>query len=333
MEAIKRQTFTGKVKSKILGNEDFNFDNLALEVFRWQAKHVPIYKEYIGKLGVEIELIDEITKIPFLPIQFFKNKVVSSQQHKQPSLIFESSGTTTSTTSKHYVYDASFAKKVSKKIFEEFYGSLNDYQILALLPSYLERNNSSLVFMVDYFMQYASEGSGFYLDNFEALIEKLQTPNTQKSKKILIGVTFALLDLAEKGENYHDILIMETGGMKGRRKEIVRSNLHDLFKEQLKVDSVHSEYGMTELTSQAYSKGNGIFKAPHWMKILVREASDPFCITTEGSGGINVIDLANIESCAFIETQDLGRIFKNGTFEVMGRFDNSDVRGCNLMVS
>lgn len=331
---MMKEIFIRKIKKEILETEVSNFENIALEVFRWQAKYVSTYKEYIEALNIKAESVKQIEDIPFLPIQFFKNKTITSRQKESPQYIFESSGTTGSATSKHFIYDGIFAHQLAKQIFEKEYGSLNEFQVFALLPSYLERNNSSLVFMVNYFIENAHRNSGFFLNNIDELIEKLERARVEKQKTLLIGVTFALLDLAERGIQLgENIVIMETGGMKGRRKELVRSDLHDYLISKFRVSKIHSEYGMTELTSQGYSKGDGIFTMPRCMKILVREVADPLLVSVTGSGGINVIDLGNIESCAFIETQDLGRVFENGTFEVVGRFDNSDVRGCNLMVS
>jgi phenylacetate-coenzyme A ligase PaaK-like adenylate-forming protein len=329
------------------------FEELALEVFRFQATHNPVYNKYLSLLRVNPLKINRLDKIPFLPIQFFKHhKIVSDNAPTQ--MIFESSGTTGDATSKHLVSDLPFYEYVSQKIFEQFYGPLSDFHILALLPSYLERNNSSLVYMVQSFIYHTfSRDSGFYLKNTSELLQKLRQLSKQQNKKkvLLIGVTFALLDLAESDEDLSSIknlkdrlIVMETGGMKGRRKELLREEVHEILTGAFGVEKIHSEYGMTELLSQGYSKGDGIFELPQTMKILLREINDPFkTISTLKTslhserglirGGINVIDLANIDSCCFIETQDLGAYnTENQSFSIIGRFDNSDVRGCNLMV-
>ncbi|RYU94405.1 LuxE/PaaK family acyltransferase [Emticicia agri] len=330
------------------------FEELALEVFRFQASANPVYKAYLGFLRINPQKINRIDKIPFLPIQFFKyHKVITD--HAPTQMVFESSGTTQQNTSKHYVSDLPFYEHISQKIFEQFYGPVTDYHILALLPSYLERNNSSLVYMVQSFIYRTySRESGFYLNNTTELIQKLQqlSDNSQTHRKVLlIGVTFALLDLVE---NEHELdflknskdnlIVMETGGMKGRRKELLREEVHEILTSRLPIQKVHSEYGMTELLSQGYSKGGGVFELPNTMKILLREINDPFKIISSQylpdaakemtiRGGINVIDLANIDSCSFIETQDLGAYQVNSQqFSVIGRFDNSDIRGCNLLV-
>ncbi len=328
-----------------------HFEELALEVFRFQSSSNFTYKEYLRYLNVNPLKINRLEKIPFLPIQFFKHhKIISDAAPTQ--MIFESSGTTGSTTSKHYVSDLPFYEYVSQKIFEQFYGSLTDYHILALLPSYLERNNSSLVYMVQSFIYRTfSRESGFYLNNTNELLEKLRQLQHSTRKVLIIGVTFALLDLAESEEdlsvikNLQDrLIVMETGGMKGRRKELLREEVHQVLTNAFGVEKIHSEYGMTELLSQGYSRGDGIFELPKTMKILLREINDPFKIisTLKGisqkeinivRGGINVIDLANIDSCSFIETQDLGAYnIDSQSFNIIGRFDNSDIRGCNLMV-
>ena len=329
-----------------------DFEELALEIFRFQAAHNFTYKEYLHLLRVNPLAINRLEKIPFLPIQFFKyHKIVSDAAPTQ--IIFESSGTTGDVTSKHLVSDLPFYEYLSQKIFEQFYGPLNDFHILALLPSYLERNNSSLVYMVQSFIYRTfSRESGFYLKNTNELLRKLRQLANQKStrKVLLIGVTFALLDLAESGEdlsfmqNLKDrLIVMETGGMKGRRKELLREEVHEILTGAFGVEKIHSEYGMTELLSQGYSRGDGIFELPKTMRILLREINDPFKIISTVNipslikkdivrGGINVIDLANIDSCCFVETQDLGAYnTDNQSFSIIGRFDNSDVRGCNLM--
>jgi phenylacetate-coenzyme A ligase PaaK-like adenylate-forming protein len=310
------------------------FEKMALEIFQFQAKNNLVYKEFLTHLHIDIQRIDKVEDIPFLPIQFFKShKVVSTEETVQR--IFLSSGTTGNEQSKHFVSDLSIYEESFTKGFEHFYGAIEDYTVLALLPSYLERDGSSLIYMVNDFIQKSKKKkSGFYLNNFDELTKNLVDLDKNKEKVLLIGVSFALLDLVEKHKfNLNNTIVMETGGMKGRRKELIRSALHQILREGFGVENIHSEYGMTELLSQAYSKGNGIFECPPWMKILTRDTEDALTVLPEGkSGGINIIDLANVNSCSFIATQDLGKTHPNGTFEVIGRFDNSDIRGCNLMV-
>ena len=311
-----------------------DFERISLEIFKFQAENNLVYKEFINYLHVDIRDIKSIKQIPFLPIQFFKShKVISSKEKIQQ--LFLSSGTTGNSQSKHFVTDLTIYEKSFEKGFEYFYGSLKNYTILALLPSYLEREGSSLIYMVNNFIKKSKKPrSGFYLNNLDELHKNLLELDKNNEKTILIGVSFALLDLVEKYKfQLKNTIIMETGGMKGRRKELIREELHQILCEGFGVKKIHSEYGMTELLSQAYSKGNGIFKCPPWMKILIRDTEDALTLLPTGkSGGINVIDLANVNSCSFITTQDLGKIHPNNTFEVLGRFDNSDIRGCNLMV-
>lgn len=310
------------------------FEKIALEIFQFQANNNLVYKEFLTYLQTDIQSIKNIAEIPFLPIQFFKShRVVSSEESEQR--IFLSSGTTGNEQSKHYVADLSIYKESFTKGFEHFYGSIKDYTVLALLPSYLDREGSSLIYMVNDFIQKSkNEKSGFYLNNLEELAKNLVNLDKNNEKVLLIGVSFALLDLVEKHKfELKNTIVMETGGMKGRRKELIREELHQILRDGFGVENIHSEYGMTELLSQAYSKGNGIFECPPWMKILTRDTEDALTVLPEGkTGGINIIDLANVNSCSFIATQDLGKTYPNGTFEVLGRFDNSDIRGCNLMV-
>jgi len=310
------------------------FNKNALEIFRFQAAHNLVYKKFINLLNVNINAVNRIEQIPFLPIQFFKShKIVSSPKEEQQ--IFLSSGTTGSIQSKHYVTDLSLYEDSFTKGFQQFYGAIEDYTVLALLPSYLEREGSSLIYMVNNFIQKSKNPkSGFYLNNLDELSQNLIEIDKNNQKVLLIGVSFALLNLVEKHQfNLKNTIVMETGGMKGRRKELIRAELHKVLSEGFGVKYIHSEYGMTELLSQAYSKGNGIFECPPWMKVLTRDTEDALTILPNGkSGGINVIDLANSNSCSFIATQDLGKTYSNNTFEVIGRFDNSDIRGCNLLV-
>ena len=310
------------------------FDKIALKVFRFQYENNLVYREFCDFLKTDIQKVKSIQQIPFLPIQFFKShSVVSNTNPIQAT--FTSSGTTGMSTSKHLVTDVSIYEESYRKGFSQFYGNIEDYVVLALLPSYLEREGSSLIHMVDDLIQLSNQPeSGFYLHNYDELIEKLIQLDQAGQNVILIGVTYALLDLVEKHSfQLENTIIMETGGMKGKRKEMIREELHQKLCKGFGVNAIHSEYGMTELLSQAYSLGEGIFECPSWMQILVRDTEDALSYVREGkTGGINVIDLANINSCSFIATQDLGKKYSNGSFEVLGRFDHSDIRGCNLMV-
>jgi phenylacetate-coenzyme A ligase PaaK-like adenylate-forming protein len=313
---------------------DDEFCQKTLEIFRFQAKNNKVYHDFVQFLGINPNAITEINKIPFLPISFFKSHIVVSNKNPIQQTFF-SSGTTGLNLSKHYVTDINLYQKSYIKGFEHFYGNLRDYTILALLPNYLERDGSSLVFMVnDLIKKTKNSHSGFYLNNLNELIKKLKILDKNGQKVLLIGVSFALLDLVEKQQfQLKNTIIMETGGMKGRRKELIRADLHQKLCDGFGVKMIHSEYGMTELLSQAYSNGKGIFKTPNWMKILIRDTEDALTILPKyKTGGINVIDLANVNSCSFIATQDLGKCHDNNTFEILGRFDNSDIRGCNLLV-
>jgi len=309
------------------------FSSLALEIYKFQFENNKVYRSFCDLLYKHPSDVKRVEEIPFLPIQFFKShKVLSSKDSIQQT--FKSSGTTGSIPSKHHVTNLNIYKNSFRKGFQHFYGNIEDYVVLTLLPSYLERDNSSLIYMVnDMITQTKHVESGFYLNNFEDLNKQLLELEAKEKKVILIGVSFALLDFVEEFQfNLINTIIMETGGMKGRRKELVREELHQNLKKGFGVEVIHSEYGMTELLSQAYSKGNNIFKTPSWMKVLTRDTEDALTIQNyEKTGGINIIDLANINSCSFISTQDLGRVYSDGSFEVIGRFDNSDIRGCNLM--
>jgi hypothetical protein len=309
-----------------------SFDNHAIELFRYQARYNSIYKEYLNSLNINPVYINEVSQIPFLPIEFFKSHTIKTNEWKS-QIVFESSGTTQKISSKHHIQDVEFYHLHAKHLFENIFGTLAGKTILALLPSYLERQGSSLVSMVDSFIQTSqSVKSGFYLYNMEELVQLLN--NSQHDDVYLFGVSFALLDLATQYNlKLGHVTIIETGGMKGRREEIIKEELYDLLRQKLGVKKIYSEYGMTELLSQAYGK-NGKFSKPNSMKVLIRDINDPYAILARAkTGGINIIDLANAHSCAFIETKDLGRINADGTFEVLGRFDNSDLRGCNLLVS
>ncbi|MDN3678158.1 acyl transferase [Flavobacterium paronense] len=310
------------------------FEKIALKIFRFQYENNSVYKEFCDFLKVDKQSVKSLQQIPFLPIQLFKSHdVVSNSNVVQET--FTSSGTTGMITSKHLVTDVSLYEQSYRNAFSEFYGNIENYVVLALLPSYLERNGSSLIYMVKDLIQLSNnEHSGFYLHNYNELITKLIELDNSGQNVILIGVTYALLDLVEKQKfQLKNTIIMETGGMKGKRKEMIREELHEILCNGFGVSSIHSEYGMTELLSQAYSLGNGIFECPSWMQILTRDTEDALTYVDYGkTGGINVVDLANINSCSFIATQDLGKKYSNNSFEVLGRFDNSDIRGCNLMV-
>lgn len=323
------------LKNRIFNiNNSQNFNSIALEVFRLQAKENAVYRKFISYLNVDVDSVKELKDIPFLPIQFFKSHKIVTGDNKEQE-IFLSSGTTGMSQSKHYVTDLEIYEESYTKGFEYFYGNIEDYVVLGLLPAYLERNGSSLIYMVDDLIKKSKHPeSGFYMNDHDKLVENIIRLENRKQKILLIGVSFALLDLLDDYNlDLRYTTIMETGGMKGRRKELIREELHNEFTKGFGVDAIHSEYGMTELLSQGYSKGNGIFNCPPWMKILTRDTEDPLSYLDNGkSGGINVIDLANINSCSFIATQDLGRLYADESFEVIGRFDNSDIRGCNLMV-
>lgn len=315
----------------IKSNAEFNA--LALEIFKFQFENNPVYRSFCDLLYKHPSDIKNVSDIPFLPIQFFKtHNVLSSNNSIEKT--FTSSGTTGSITSKHLVTDINLYEKSYLNGFKHFYGNIRDYVVLALLPSYLERDGSSLIYMAnDLILKSTQPESGFYLNNLEDLAQILHQLEARGQKTILIGVSFALLDLVERFQfNLKHALVMETGGMKGRRKEIIRQELHQVLRSGFGVNKIHSEYGMTELLSQAYSKGNGVFECPPWMKILTRDTEDALTLKkSEETGGINIIDLANLNSCSFIATQDLGKVGANGQFEIIGRFDNSDIRGCNLM--
>lgn len=310
------------------------FEKTALKVFRFQYDNNSVYREFCELLKVDKQHVKSLQQIPFLPIQFFKTHEVISNQHPIQET-FTSSGTTGMATSRHLVTDRTLYEQSYRQAFSRFYGNIEDYTVLALLPSYLERQGSSLIYMVeDLIKRTNNPDSGFYLFNHHELIKKMIALDNEGKNVILIGVTYALLDLIEKQDfNLKNTIIMETGGMKGKRREMIREELHEQLCKGFGVTSIHSEYGMTELLSQAYSLGEGIFECPAWMQVLIRDTEDALTyIDNEKTGGINVIDLANINSCSFIATQDLGKKYPNNSFEVLGRFDNSDIRGCNLMV-
>jgi hypothetical protein len=332
-----------ELKNRVLHMQEADFDALALDVFRFQAENNPLYQQYIQLSGVSPEKITHWTEVPFLPIELFKNHQVLTGS--EPVLFsFESSGTTGQIPSKHPVCDPAFYQQISKIAFEREYGPLSDYHIFALLPSYLERSTSSLVFMMDHFIKESqSELSGFYLNQYDSLVDALRQALATDKKVWLMGVTFGLLDLVDSGidlsflQDYKErLIVMETGGMKGRREEWIRDKVHAYLQEKMGLDSIASEYGMTELFSQGYAKSQGIFTPAYTMRVCLREVSDPFALVTQAhkTGGIKIADLGNIDSCAFIETRDLGSLEEDGVrFKVLGRFDNSEMRGCSLMVS
>lgn len=325
-------TFKG-FDSDLYRVNDQNFNEQALSLFYFQAKHNPVYGAFLKALGVNAKSVKDLVDIPFLPISFFKSHSIRAGDWPVET-IFNSSGTTGITTSTHEIPDLNFYLQHSERTFEYFFGKLTDYHFLALLPSYLERKNSSLVAMMDHFIKRSkSPYSGFYLKETDKLIADLNTLRSDSRKTILWGVTFALLDLAEGNDlDLSHCLVFETGGMKGRRKEIIRSQLHAQLCKEFNIPAVYSEYGMTELLSQAYTHGGSTFSCPPWLKILGREVTDPMRKGLVGEvSGVNVVDLANWHSVAFIETEDLGKVHEDGTFEILGRFDNSDLRGCNLL--
>ena len=311
------------------------FETVALKVFRHQIENCKVYRDYVANLRLDPDVLSSTKDIPFLPIGFFKSQAILSSNNAA-SLVFSSSGTTGMTQSLHLVTDASVYEKSFNTAFDLFYGDIEKTCFLALLPSYLEREGSSLIYMVDALIAASKHpDSGYYLHNHEDLYQKLKELNDKGQRTILIGVTYALLDFIEQYHiNFPELIVMETGGMKGKRKEMVREELHQTLTTGFGVNHIHSEYGMTELLSQAYSYGEGLFNCPPWMKIYLRDTNDPLSLVNDGkTGGINVIDLANVNSCSFIATQDLGRLNPDGSFEVLGRFDNADIRGCNLLVN
>ncbi|MEI9808064.1 MAG: acyl transferase [Bacteroidota bacterium] len=328
-----------KYSHKIFASGEQDFGQLALEVFRFQYDNNPVYHDYVNALPVTVSAIRSIAQIPFLPIRFFKSHIVNVPGPGK-EVIFESSGTTGMISSRHFVKDISLYTESFSKGFEHFYGPAEDWCIIGLLPSYLERGNSSLVYMVSELIKKSGHAdSGFYLNEHEKLVAVLRSLEATGQKTILIGVTFALLDFAEKYQlPLQHTIIMETGGMKGKREEMIRQEVHAVLQQAFDLSSIHSEYGMTELLSQAYSKGGGTFNCPPWMKVLIRDDEDPFMVhtpsfqhTRQVSGAINIIDLANIYSCSFIATDDAGKLYQDGSFEVLGRMDNSDLRGCSLL--
>ena len=320
-------------RDKIFSVTSAGFSRLALETFHFQYQQNPVYKQFVDGLHTDVSKVETINQIPFLPIRFFKSHEIKSSTFI-PEIVFESSGTTQTVNSRHLVRNVDLYIESFIMGFEQIYGPVKDWCILGLLPSYLERGNSSLVFMVDKLMKLSENpDSGFYLNNDEALAKQLAMLESRQQKTLLIGVTYALLDFAAKFPMHLTFtLIMETGGMKGRKREMVRDEVHSELIKAFGVSSIHAEYGMTELLSKAYSKGNCIYRSPAWMKCIIREEDDPITTHLAGSGVLNVIDLANIYSCSFIATDDAGKVYEDGSFEVLGRTDGSDLRGCSLMV-
>ncbi|MCK9449681.1 MAG: acyltransferase [Bacteroidales bacterium] len=313
---------------------DSDFESLALEIFRFQYAANAVYREYCDLIHRTPDKVTDLFSIPFLPVSFFRSHRISSTA-RPVEAVFSSSGTSGQATSYHNITDLAFYERSFTEGFRLFYGDPKQYCLLALLPSYLERQQSSLVFMADSLIRQTRHAdSGFYLYDYEKLSRKLKKLKANGQPSLLLGVSFALIDLVQQYPiDFPELIVMETGGMKGRRKEMIRSELHKELSNGFGVDKIHSEYGMTELLSQAYSKGDGIFDTPPWMRVLIREINDPFALYSKNkSGGINIIDLANIESCAFIEVEDLGRLNDTGQFEVLGRFDHSQARGCNLLI-
>ncbi len=308
-----------------------DFDNIALQVFHYQFQHCAVYREFCEALKRTNP--STISEIPFLPIDFFKSKKIISDAFASETIIFKSSGTTQQIRSSHYVASTKLYEHSFLKTYKNYIGNPENQIIVALLPNYLEQGNSSLVYMVDHLIRESKNPvSGFYLNQVDAVLQAYEQSKIENKKFILFGVSYALLDLAATNIRIPEALVIETGGMKGKRKEISKEELHALLKDSFEVDFIHSEYGMTELLSQAYSDKDGLFETPNWMKILIRDINDPFSYVHNGkTGGINVIDLANLYSCSFIATQDLGRI-EHDRLRLMGRFDNADIRGCNLLV-
>lgn len=310
------------------------FEYYAIKIFRMQYKLNPVYQLYCNLIGTNLNDVKKLDQIPFLPIEFFKTKKVKSFKNSE-SKIFYSSSKTEINQSKHYIRDISIYKSSLLNSFSYFYGSPTKYNFLALLPMYIENSNSSIIFMVKELMNISNNIGFFFTNEYELIFEKLKFLEKSKKKTIIIGVSFALIDLIKFSKiKLKNTIVIETGGMKGRKKELIREEFHNKLKDRLGVSKIHSEYGMTELLSQSYSRGDGVFSSPPWMKIKIRDLNDPFKeLSINSSGGINVIDLANQESCSFISTQDQGKMISNNKFEVLGRIDGSEARGCSLLLS
>lgn len=319
--------------NNIFSVNESSFDDLCNTVFQFQYEYSPIYRQWVDLIDTSPSERKIPQKIPALPISFFKEQRVVAENWQEQK-IFESSGTTGVVTSRHYVADIAIYEQSFIQGFERQYGSIQNWCVLALLPAYLERENSSLVYMANKMIAMSGHSeSGFYLYNYAELANKLAELELKGQPTLLLGVTFALLDFSEKFPlHLKHTVVMETGGMKGRGRELTRPELHETLITRLKLNFIHAEYGMTELLSQAYSKGNGRYYCPPWMKVFVRKEDDPFELLTEGTGLIQIIDLANIYSCSFIATQDIGKLYADGSFEVLGRMDHADIRGCSLLV-
>ncbi len=317
---------------KIFNVLDSDFDDLAVSVYRYQYENNHVYRQFSDALYKNPDVVRSLEQVPYLPVSFFKSHQVMTSVF-EPDIVFESSGTSATVNSRHLVRDISLYEKSFVKGFSRLYGEIGEWCVIGLLPSYLEKGNSSLVYMIDKLIQLSAHpDSGFYLYDFARLKDKLSILEAMNQKTLLVGVTYALLDFAELFQiKLRHTVVMETGGMKGRRKELLRDEVHKRLCKAFEVDRIHSEYGMTELLSQAYSPGNGVFSCPPWMKILVRDEEDPLTVSRYGKGVINVIDLANIYSCSFIATDDAGKLYDDGSFEVLGRTDGSDLRGCSLL--
>lgn len=328
LEEIRKKMF------QISGEQEFN--ELAVEIFHYQFETNKVYREFSELLGRTPKSVSMHHDLPFLPISLFRDQEVICRTNRTADIVFTSSGTTGSIPSKHIVQDLKIYEESFGRGFSMFYGNPEEFRFLVLLPGYLERQGSSLVYMMNDLVEASrANGSGFFLHDLGALAEELKRPVKQGIKTMLFGASYALLDFAERPHcTAVDGIVMETGGMKGRKKEMIREELHDLLCKKFKVDVIHSEYGMTELLSQGYSAGRGIFRTPPWMKVFIRDINDPLSLLPPGrTGGVSIIDLANLHSCSFIATQDLGKVHEDGSFEVLGRFDDSDVRGCNLLIA
>lgn len=317
----------------ILKKSKQDFEAFAMDLYQYQAAQNPLYRAYHSALKLEPSQVQTIDQIPFLPISFFKNHQILCGANPTYEYYFESSGTSGMLQSKHFITDTALYTTLALHAFEAIMGNLKEWTLLALLPSYLERGHSSLVFMAQKMMEHSQAAdNGFYLDNYEALHQKIIKLQAQQKKVLLLGVTFALLDFAEQYPyDYSKIVVMETGGMKGRKKELTRAEVHQYLQAQWHLEQVHSEYGMTELLSQAYAQKEGLFTPSLTMRVLVRDIHDPLTTMFNGQGALNIIDLANIHSCAFIATEDIGHVYPNGTFEVLGRMDHTALRGCSLL--
>jgi len=325
--------FSNSFEKQIPKINDKTFKSCALDLFKYQARQNPVYSRYLEALGIDFKEVTEYEDIPFLPIEFYKNHAIKSGDWKE-KLIFKSSGSTSENRSQHYVKNLVVYQQLARKGFEQYYGQLNGYIIAALLPSYLEQGDSSLIAMVKDFISQSNNTQSGFVKGVGEIELKLNVARKENKTLLLIGVSYALLDLEWTILGSKNLIVMETGGMKGRRKEMTKTELHNTLKEKFDVKCIHSEYGMTELLSQAYSKGEGVFHSPPWMKAVIRDINDPFVRLGFGkAGGINIVDLANIHTCAFIETRDIGKVYSDQGFEVLGRMDNSDIRGCNLLMA